>query len=175
MLYSTQLQSSSTAKTTCQSDWAEWATEGWLWRKHEAIAAWRPNQGRETRRGEEWQASGSENVTAIAEPSQRSRLSDCSVFVLGDGPQGRGSPFAQLWPKLRRWHLKCWFWSTYANCCNFPDEAPFGYLDTAQIVLHFPSCSVFFPFHPSRVSLECHWKPTKIASKLHQIANIVKR
>ncbi len=34
-------------------------------------------------------------------------------------------------------HLKCWFWSTYANCCNFPDEAPFWYLDVAKIVLHF--------------------------------------
>lgn len=44
---------------------------------------------------------------------------------------------AHLWPNLWRWHLKCWFWSTYANCCNFPDEAPFWYLDVAKIVLHF--------------------------------------
>ena len=44
---------------------------------------------------------------------------------------------AHLWPNLWRWHLKCWFWSTYANCCNFPDEAPFWYLDVAKIVLRF--------------------------------------
>lgn len=44
---------------------------------------------------------------------------------------------AHLWPNLWRWHLKCWFWSTYANCCNFPDEAPFWYLGVAKIVLHF--------------------------------------
>lgn len=50
---------------------------------------------------------------------------------------------ARLWPNLWCWHLKCWFWSTYANCCNFPDEAPFWYLDVAKIVLHFlcgPRC-----------------------------------
>lgn len=50
---------------------------------------------------------------------------------------------SHLWPNLWCWHLKCWFWSTYANCCNFPDEAPFWYLDVAKIVLHFlcgPRC-----------------------------------
>lgn len=50
---------------------------------------------------------------------------------------------AHLWQHLWCWHLKCWFWSTYANCCNFPDEAPFWYLDVAKIVLHFlcgPCC-----------------------------------
>lgn len=50
---------------------------------------------------------------------------------------------AHLWRNLWCWHLKCWFWSTYANCCNFPDEAPFWYLDVAKIVLHFlcgPRC-----------------------------------
>jgi len=52
-------------------------------------------------------------------------------------PGGHCAPFAHLWPNLWRWHLKCWFWSTYANCCNFPDKAPFWYLDVAKIVLHF--------------------------------------
>lgn len=50
---------------------------------------------------------------------------------------------AHLWRNLWCWHLKCWFWSTYANCCNFADEAPFWYLDVAKIVLHFlcgPRC-----------------------------------
>lgn len=30
---------------------------------------------------------------------------------------------AHPWANLHCWHLKCWFLSTYANCCNFPDEA----------------------------------------------------
>lgn len=52
-------------------------------------------------------------------------------------PRRTPCTLAHLWRNLWCWHLKCWFWSTYANCCNFPDEAPFWYLDVAKIVLHF--------------------------------------
>lgn len=61
-------------------------------------------------------------------------MGDCFAF---HGKSILEDPLLICGTNLWRWHLKCWFWSTYANCCNFPDEAPFWYLDVAKIVLHF--------------------------------------
>ena len=78
-----------------------------------------------------------------------------------------------LWPNLWRWHLKCWFWSTYANCCNFPDEAPFWYLDVAKIVLHF-LCGLLLPFALCSVSSKCLWKHTKLPANCIRLPTLWK-
>lgn len=106
----------------------------WLWSRRNFYCEKSRQRGK-TACDQEWQAW--ENVTAIA-GSSPARDDGWLLRVPRQSPSWRTlHTLAHPWPNLWRWHLKCWFWSTYANCCNFPDEAPFWYLDVAKIVLHF--------------------------------------
>lgn len=68
-------------------------------------------------------------------------MGDCLMCFPRVHRRGHGALSSVPSPNLRHclsgWHLKCCFLTTYANCCNFPDEAASWYLDAAKIVLHF--------------------------------------
>lgn len=68
-------------------------------------------------------------------------MGDCLMCFPRVHRRGHGARSSVPGPNLRHclsgWHLKCCFLTTYANCCNFPDEVASWYLDAAKIVLHF--------------------------------------
>lgn len=100
------------------------------------------------RHSEEKKVSGREWQPAMSRMSRQLRahqgccmMGDCLMCFPRVHRRGHGALSSVPGPNLRHclsgWHLKCCFLTTYANCCNFPDEAASWYLDAAKIVLHF--------------------------------------
>ncbi len=104
-------------------------------------------------------------------------MGDCLMCFPWVHRRGHGALSSVPGPNLRHclsgWHLKCCFLTTYANCCNFPDEAASWYLDAAKIVLHF-SARAARPFGPCSVSLECYWKPAKLQANCIRLPTLWK-